>query len=430
MQNALLRPVAALFLIPAFYYLRRIDLAPVKMLATLLGLMLVWMALQLVPLPPALWQGFPGRSVIARLDQLAGLEGAWRPLSLAPFRGMNAILGTVVPVTALLLAVSMKMRTRITLFAIVGIGLIDATFGILQVIGGPGSPLYLFAITSRGAPAGIFANENHSAVFSSLVLLAIARLSIEKPGSHDPVWLRFAAAPAFTFILLAVLVTGSRAGFAATLVALIAAAAMVLLKKREKKAGPGVPHRSANLQGRGGLLILAFAAALAVVIAGFVWLQRTPALEEMLARSSFEDLRWQLWPLLGTMAGEHWLLGTGFGSFDAVYRLYEPTELLLTRYVNHAHNDWAQILIEGGLPAILLLVAGFGWLCRTLWVNLRQSDGPQVNLIFWLACIAIISAASIVDYPLRTPIFQCVFIWLLTSLALERSGLGSRDFAA
>jgi O-antigen ligase len=431
MQNALLRPIAALFLIPACYHLRLIDIAHVKMLATLLSLLLAWMALQLVPLPPVLWQGLPGRSVIAQLDQLAGLEGTWRPVSLAPFRGINAIMGMVVPITALLLAVSMKMSQRIILLAIVGIGLIDATFGLLQVIGGPRSPLYLFAITSRGAPAGVFANENHSAVLSALVLLAIARLSIEEGASRDPAWLRFALAPAFTFILLAVLVTGSRAGFAATLATLIAAAAMVLLKKREQAMGIGATHRPPNLHARGGLLLLALAAVLAIVIAGFVWLQRTPALEDILTRSSFEDLRWSLWPVLGTMVGDHWFLGTGFGSFDAVYRLYEPTELLLTRYVNHAHNDWAQLVIEGGLPAALLLIAGLGWLSKTLLIILKQSsDSLLVNLIFWIACIAIMSAASIVDYPLRTPIFQCVAIWLLTSLALERAGLGCRDLVA
>jgi O-antigen ligase len=121
------------------------------------------------------------------------------------------------------------------------------------------------------------------------------------------------------------------------------------------------------------------------------------------------------------MAGDHWLLGTGFGSFDAVYRFYEPTDLLLTRYVNHAHNDWAQLVIEGGLPAVLLFLTGLGWLCRTLWITISRSEAAPGQLIFWAACLAILSAASFVDYPLRTPIFQCVCIWLLTSLATERT---------
>jgi len=421
MQNALLRPLMTLFLIPALYYLRRGQLKRVVPLVTLTGLLLTWMVMQLVPLPPSLWHQLPGRDTVAQLDQLAGLSGTWRPLSLAPFRGLNAVLSMVVPISALLLAISMKMGSRTILLAIIFIGLIDATFGLLQVIGGPRSPLYLFAITSRGAPAGIFANENHSAVFSALVLLAIARLSVEARPSHDPAWLRLALAPAFVFILLAVLVTGSRAGFAATLIALLAGAAMVLLKKRVRAVGIGITVQQGPVQAHSGMLVLVFAAILAIVMGLFVWLQRTPALEDILAKSSFEDLRWSLLPLLSTMASDHWLLGTGFGSFDAVYRTYEPTDLLLARYVNHAHNDWAQLVIEGGLPGVLLFLTGLGWLCRTLWITLSRSNAPPGELIFWVACLAILSAASFVDYPLRTPIFQCACIWLLTSLAVERT---------
>lgn len=420
MQNAMLRPIAALLLIPALYHLRLADLGRAKGLVTVFGLMMVWMVIQLVPLPPGLWQALPSRDIIAELDQLAGIQGTWRPLSLAPFRGLNAALSMVVPATALLLALSMKMGSRVLLFAIIGIGLIDATFGLLQVIGGPRSPLYLFAIASRGAPAGIFANENHSAVFSALVLLAIARVSLEARSMQEPAWLRLSLAPAFLFVLLDVLVTGSRAGFAATLMALIGASLMTFLTLRERASRNGLQANAKRREARGGLILGLFAGVVAVVMIAFLWLERTPALDDILARSSFEDLRWSLWPVLSTMAEQHWLLGTGFGSFDAIYHLYEPTDLLLPLYVNHAHNDWAQLIIEGGLPAAALLAAGLGWLATSLWTLRRQTAESLGYVIFWIACIAIISAASIVDYPLRTPIFQGVFVWLLVSLILDK----------
>ncbi|MEQ5789344.1 O-antigen ligase family protein [Erythrobacter sp. NFXS35] len=429
-QHALLRPLAALFLIPALYHLRLADLGRVKVLAALLDMTLVWMIIQLVPLPPELWQGLPGRGIIAEIDQLAGIEAVWRPLSLAPFRGLNSALGMVIPITALLLALSMKMDTRLVLLAIVAIGLVDAAFGMLQVIGGPRSPLYLFAIASRGAPAGIFANENHSAVFSALALLTIVRLSLELHVPKDPAWLRLAAAPAFVFILLAVLVTGSRAGYAATLVVLVASGMMALLNSRKQARSTRHKRRRDGLHKRSGILALIFAASLVLVVMMFVWLERTPALQDMLTRSSFEDLRWSLWPVLAVMIGDHWLLGTGFGSFDAVYHFYEPTALLLPRYVNHAHNDWAQLVIEGGLPAIMLLAAGLVWLGNALWIVIRKAETSAIYLIFWMACIAIIGAASIVDYPLRTPIFQTVFVWLFVSLALDKASVLSKHQSA
>lgn len=428
-QNALLRPVIALFFIPALYHLRLADLAPVKWLMTLLGLMVAWMALQLVPLPPELWRSLPDRALIAELDELAGLDGTWRPLSMTPFRGLNSLLGVTVPIAALLLAILMKMTTRTTLLAIAAIGLIDAMFGLLQVAGKSESQFYLFAITHRGAPAGVFANENHSAVFSAVALLSIARFSIDEINPRNPFWLRPALAAAFTFILLDALVTGSRAGLIATFAALVAAVAMAWLKKRKSTAGVGVSRQVGNLKARGRLIIPAFAAVVALVIAGFVWLERTPALQNILLIDPSDDLRWSLWPLLTDMANMHWIFGTGFGSFDAVYRIYEPTELLLPAYVNHAHNDWAQLVIEGGLPAVVISLVGLGWLGRTWWVVLRKSDRKAVNIIFWFAWVSIVGAASIVDYPLRTPIFQCVVIWLLASLAFERARVASRTLA-
>lgn len=419
-QNALLRPLMALLLIPALYQLRFVDFKRMGMLAALLGLTLLWMVVQLAPLPPVLWQSLPDRAVIAQIDQLTGNEGVWRPLSFTPFRGLNAVLGMLVPITALLLASSLKLSSRAILLSVICIGLLDAAFGLLQVVGGPRSPLYLFAISSRGAPAGIFANENHSAVFSALSLLAIARAIFEPPGPREPGWLKFLLAPAFLFVLFAVMVTGSRAGFAATLVALTAAGLMAFIKSPAKASDRVMSAKANRRADRGNLLPVLFAGVIGVVMIAFLWLQRTPALEDLFQRSSFEDLRWSLWPILRTMAEQHWLFGTGFGSFEAVYHAYEPTELLLPLYVNHAHNDWAQLIIEGGAPAILLLATGLAWLAKSLWQITKTSSEPLGLLIFWLASIAIISAASIVDYPLRTPIFQGVVVWLLISLILDK----------
>lgn len=425
MQNALLRPIASLVLIPALFHLRLADLRRFRTQATLLGLLLLWMLLQLVPLPPTLWQALPARGAIADLDRLAGIAGAWRPLSLAPFRGLNAVLSMVVPVTAFLLAVSMKVSSRGLLLAVAVIGVIDALFGLMQVIGGPRSPLYLFAISSRGAPAGIFANENHSAVFSAIVLLVIARLAVETRNLRQPDWIRLSLAPAFVLVFLSVLVTGSRAGFAATMVALLASGGMAFFNTRENRARTISKSQATTADKFSGLLFMAFAAGIIIVMSVFVWSERTPAVGDILQRGSFEDLRWSLWPILGAMAGEHWLAGTGIGSFDAVYRLYEPTELLLSSYVNHAHNDWAQFIIEGGLPATLLLVAILAWLCSAL-LQIGKRDTRSWDLvIFWIGSIGILSAASVVDYPLRTPIFQCLAVWLLITLAFDRSQAGA-----
>lgn len=419
-QNAILRPIAALLLIPALYRLRAADIASIRAMIVLGSVMLGWMILQLVPLPPALWQSLPGRESIARLDQLAGIEGVWRPLSLAPFRGLDAALGMVVPVAALLLALSARLKAQAILLAITAMGLINAAFGILQVIGGPKSPFYLFALTSRGAPAGIFANENHSAVFSSIVLLVIARLAISGPAGNLPKWVRLSLAPASLFVLLAVLISGSRAGLATTVLALGAGGLMLWFGLRAGGTPSSRKGSSAGTDRRFGIALLAGGAtAVVAVVAAFLLLDRAPAAGDLLTSKSFEDLRWSLWPVLTEMMRDHWLLGTGFGSFDAVYRIYEPTALLLPLYVNHAHNDWAQLVIEGGLPAAICLLGMLGWVSARIWRIARRTRGSGALVVFWTAWLAIMMAASAVDYPLRTPIFQAVSVWLMLCLAFD-----------
>lgn len=390
----------------------------------LLGLTLLWVVIQLVPLPPNLWQMLPDRIIIAQIDQLSELEDMWRPISLTPFRGLDSLFGLTVPFAALLLALALQVPPRTLLFAIVAIGVADASLGMLQVIGGPGSVFYLYGITSLGAPAGIFANENHSAVFSAIVLLIISRLALESRAQDDPTWLRLSFAPAFLFVLLAVLVTGSRAGFMATFAALLASLYLTWEQTKTIGAHARADPVYAELRTRRIAIVAGLITGIVAVAFMFVWFERTPAFEDMINRNSFEDLRWKLWPTLSNMATQHWLVGTGFGSFDAVYQIYEPTALLLPLYVNHAHNDWAQLLIEGGLPAVILLAVFLVWIAKNLWMLFRNQGGPAGGIVFWGSCIAIIAAASVVDYPVRTPIFQAIIIWLLICLVSDTRGQG------
>lgn len=418
-QLAALRPLAALLLIPTLYWLRIEQFSRARSLAILLGLLALWMAIQLVPLPPALWQSLPGRDIVASLDQLTGNDGIWRPISLVPARGWNALASLIVPATGLLLALSMRPTPRMLLLLVAGLGLFDALLGLLQVISGRSSPLYLYAITNRGSPVGIFANENHSAVFSAIALLVIARLGASSGSLKEPVWLRLAYAPSFVVVLLAALVSGSRAGLATAILAILVAVALVWQaparsrrKRRQGKAQKWLVSHSR-------VLPMFFAGAVIGLLSAFFGLERAPGFEGILSQNVFEDLRAGLWPVLQQMIASYWLVGTGFGSLELVYHIHEPTGLLLPAYVNQAHNDWAQLAIEGGLPALVLLATLLGWILSTLRKLLAQQESPLSALMFWGALLAILMVASIVDYPLRTPAFQLVMTWLLLVLAFE-----------
>lgn len=415
-QNVILGPVSALLLIPALYNVRSAYFARVRIPALLLLALTAWMVIQLVPLPPRIWQSLPVRDSIAELDNTLGLDTIWRPISLTPFRGVGSLLGVIVPVASLLIVLSMKIRTFTLLIAILAIGVLNSTLGLLQVIGGENSPLYFYAFGGGGSSPGLFANENHSAVFSSIMLLVIARLAIHARGLKIPRWIKIGLAPAYVLILFSVLVTGSRAGFSAALLAIVSSGLMVMLTRHYEGA---VKHCGVERLGHLRLIFFAFFVAVLFIIFAFLWSERAPAVRDILKQGTFEDVRWSIWPVLSEMANVHWGVGTGFGSFDSVYHVYEPTELLFPTYLNHAHNDWVQLAIEGGAPAILLLLCLLGWIFKALVRVITNQKAKFSLFIFWAACVAIIAAASVVDYPLRTPVFQALAVWLLVCLALD-----------
>ncbi|MFI2901517.1 O-antigen ligase family protein, partial [Klebsiella aerogenes] len=76
------------------------------------------------------------------------------------------------------------------------------------------------------------------------------------------------------------------------------------------------------------------------------------------------DVRVHALPSVLAMIRIYFPAGSGFGGFDTIFRVHEPYALLKPTYFNHAHNDWLEILLDGGLPAALLLVVALGWWLR------------------------------------------------------------------
>lgn len=414
-----LRTLSAMFLIPAFYYLTREGLKQEVALVSLFSMFLILMGLQLVPLPPELWHALPGRNGIEQLDGALGNADLWRPLSMAPLRTWNAFGSLVLPAAGLLLAIALRANTRFLLQIIAGLGVFNAALGLLQVISGRSSPLYFYELTNWGSAVGIFANENHSAVFAACSLLVVARLGLEARNRHFANWSKISYPAAFFFIVLIALISGSRAGFVACLGAVLVSALMVGLspRRRSGKVASGLFERWGEK--RPYMVVLLPLIVLLLTVLAFVALGRAPAFSDILARDSFADLRWSILPVIFDMIATHWLVGSGFGSFEQVYQVYEPSSILMPRYVNQAHNDWAQLVIEGGVFAGTLL-AGLGlWVVKAI-AELFYSQKAYASGLFWVSIFSIIGAASLVDYPMRTPIFQLVLVWLLLGLSRDR----------
>jgi O-antigen ligase len=122
----------------------------------------------------------------------------------------------------------------------------------------------------------------------------------------------------------------------------------------------------------------------------------------------FDDIRWAVSQVTSRAAIANLPSGSGFGTFTQVYEQFAPRTLLLDGrfYVNHAHNDWLELWLTGGIPAIILTVGFLAWLVASilrLWKN-GEPETPVLDLVLAQAAsvvIVLLLLHSATDYPLR-----------------------------
>ena len=385
------------------------------------GALLALMVLQLIPLPPSVWTALPERQIFADIADIAGIEQPWRPLTLSPSKTLNSLFALAVPIAAMMLYLNLDRdyRKRVVPVLII-LCAISALWAIFQFIGPARGPLYIYRITNFGSGVGLFANRNHQAVMlaSSITMLGWYAGSL-KPHSKQAALKFFASIATILVFVPLIFITGSRAGVLLMVPALLLALFLVYFGGYYPGVGSGT-RRSASskshlLSGRRVLLATGIVAISAMAIASIL-LSRSLAFDRLFSGNEVEELRWQLLPTFFTMLKDYMPWGSGFGSFEHVYKIYESQELLRPTYLNQAHNDWLQYPIEGGAPALLIAICAILWFIRRLWIggkNWRSSNPAKYLVLMCLAVILFLLAASIGDYPLRVPIIMAVFAVLV-----------------
>lgn len=429
----LLRAVAVLTAFWAAMRLSADDWRRIRAPLLLLVLLAAWMAIQLVPLPPAIWHTLPGRETIVAIDGLLGQPDLWRPISLTPSQTWNGLLAMSVPFAALFLAARLDPEDYPRfMLAIVGVAAASALLGFFQLLSGAGSVAYLYRITNAESMVGLFANRNHNAVFLACATVIAAMLLRDermRNRQNRPMQLALVFA-GLTFTALTAMI-GSRAGFVAGVMAFAVGYAMVVSAWHAKPAGRRGVTAPSGAPGIWRYLVYSPPVLLAMLLGTAIWLSdRTTALSRMADQGVGDDMRVQAWPTVLSMIEKYWVAGSGIGSFPDVYKMFEPDALLSPSYFNHAHNDWAEILLSGGLPMALILIAAIAWFARRFLAlglrNLVKGHRGDLRLPV-LIVVVILAAASFVDYPLRVPSLQVMAIMLIMLLCCPAPAHVRRD---
>lgn len=356
------------------------------------GLLLLLPLMQLIPLPPETWAQLPGRERSRELVAIVDGADSWMPLTLdreATWRSLLALLPGIAAF-ALGLVLGPSSRRRLGLLA-VGLAALSAIVGALQVASG--GALALWATAHEDWATGLFTNRNHQALFLNLaVLLAGATVGGERKARVSP-----AAVALIALFVAATVATGSRTG--AVLLLLSVPVGLAL---------------ACGLNGRRAWVPAALAApALAAVLLG------TSAGEVLLHRfASGQDARLLYWSDLWVAIAQSWPVGTGFGTFPQVFQTVESLSLVGPTSVNHAHNDYLELALEGGVAAVLSVLLVLGVLGFAAVQSLRRpgSGSERPLAVAAAAGVALLLLHSMVDYPLRMLSLSMLFGWLASLL--------------
>jgi O-antigen ligase len=379
-----------------------------RQLIALLLLALAIVATQLVPLPPSLWTGIAGRAEIAEGFTAVGAEIPWLTISLAPYRTISSALW-LLPAVAVLLAI-LRLRAfkpGAIAWTIVGVTVVSVAIGALQVAGGEMSRWYFYEITNRGASTGFFSNANHLAtllVCTFPFLTALYLHARDKGRSMQKnSGLLVILVGAVGLVIVGVAVNRSLAGVGLSVPVLAASALMFLTRH-----GRAMPK---------WLLALVPLLAIASVAVALTAPTGNNLIGEE-ARSSQES-RFTSFSRSLDAAGDYLPAGSGVGTFQEIYRTREDPQTMQRAYMNHVHSDYIELLLETGVPGLIVLALFLYWWARRTWAIWRAEDRDHYALAGSIASAAIL-AHSAVDYPLRTAAIAAIFALSLALMAEPR----------
>lgn len=359
--------------------------------------------IQIIPLPPDIWQSFPGRGIELQVFEMVGAAQNWHSISLNPVETLFVLI-TIIPAAAVFLA-ALKLNSielRFLVCGIIFLALVSIVVGLFQ-FSMKGGLFNFYNSSHKQFLLGFFANRNHQGLFLAISLSLTVDL-IFRITRKRSLALVLSGLAIFFFVGAAVATT-SRAGLSLT----ILAAFLVFLLNNWRGVGTG--RLVAILVSAAGVFVLVFQSIGAVF-------------KNVVERYSVvgDDLRWQFWEQSGVIISNYFPFGTGLGTFVPVYQQFEPLEHVMPTFANHVHNDYYEFILETGLGGIFVLLL----FLLAVGVAIGSKIGSETSLtprFHWIALIIVVLILlhSIVDYPLRTQAIA-VLLGLCLAVILKKSG--------
>ena len=398
----LFRFLCILIFAAALLRLRNVSLAlPARLAIVLAGLAVSLVVLHLVPLPYALFAQLPGRGYVATTFSVAGIPEHWMPLTLSPEATWASLLALMPPLAIFLSAFTVESRGRWMIVGAILVGAVASVLlGLAQRFEGQKSDLYLFDFVNFGLATGFFSNRNNFAILLCVAIPLIWATTHRLASSrkHKQYLVVGAGSVLMGTVFVGLAISLSRSGILLGMLALALSTFMIW--------SPSSSRRSSRAR-RSLLAILA-----AILIVGQFGMMGILRIAET---DPVTEYRAQIWQVTLRAASDYLPIGSGFGTFQHVYAMHETPASMLSSYVNHAHNDWLELWLEGGFPAAILMAAFvfvFFWQAGRVW-NPRGAYASHLLPRAASIGVLVLLLHSFVEYPLRMPALACVFALML-----------------
>lgn len=408
-----------------------LDLRVPSGLKILLAVFLGMSAIQLVPLPQSLLKVLSSSTYdVYQSLQSGGFaelgDRSWKTLSFVPGLSLYELIKYVFYfLFGYLVFKHIKSRKEVRIFVHVMIlcAVAQSFYGIAEVFGGTERVLGVKKMAYIGSATGTYLNRNHFAGFLEMVfplsvgyMLAKANFFSMKRGmtlkekvlwfSQERLQKCVVYGAGAIVIGMGIFFSRSRTGIFIFLVTVFLMMIGLSATGRRKKGRKGSrrERRFVKVIRTVSLVVL-----FAVVVIG-----ARPIIE----RFSWEELAGEVRPAFfqntAEMIGNYPIFGTGLGTYMHAYAMYEKKSLG-GRVVDHAHNDYLELLAESGVVAAMsLILFGFGSVGYLFVKWMKRRDYVVRGVV--LGCMAGVVAIlihSFTDFNLHIPANAVYFVTLL-----------------
>ena len=216
-------------------------------------------------------------------------------------------------------------------FALIVFGALYAFFALAQELTSNGKIFWVYTPRFHGSIYGSYVNHDHYAGLMEMLVpfpLVVSMGHLLRGGKR--------ALVAFCAVLMAstIFLSGSRGGMLSFVLEIVLFAALTLVQRRNPRVALGL------------------VAVCVLVLAFLVFLGKGQVLGRL--GDLAPGIRWNITKDCLRMFSHRPVLGWGLGTFPTVYPSYRSFYTNL--FVNEAHNDYAQLLVETGLLGFGLML--------------------------------------------------------------------------